>query len=183
MAIEPHSFPEWLKILLTALSAFAFGTISEPLKIWINRNSKLSSMRTSLYAELGSNYLLLSDFLRDRPETTKGFYMHMAVKGFPSSAYKWAVSQADVFYLLPEAHAFNAVYNTLLWAFSDNGRHALDEETLGLEVMDAFEREISAGSLNAAMFEKINPAVAKLTREVRRGERPAARKVARSSRK
>src|SRR5436305_1387176 len=103
--VAAEGLPEWLKVLITALAAFALGIIAEPIKIVISHWYKRRNMRRSLYSELANNYGHMSMFLRDRARPIEDFHLFLETEGFSTDVYQWAKSQLDVFYQLREAGA------------------------------------------------------------------------------
>jgi len=51
-------WPEWLKILVSALAGMATGILLEPLKYWISNWVVSREARNAIYAELGKIYSL-----------------------------------------------------------------------------------------------------------------------------
>jgi len=55
---EAVIWPEWLKILVSALAGMVTGTLLEPLKKWINDCVAAREGRKAIYTELGKVYAL-----------------------------------------------------------------------------------------------------------------------------
>jgi hypothetical protein len=69
--------PEWLKILITALSAFAVGILSDPIKTVFNEQLHRNLVRRRLYRKLSFLYVallrMLSDHTKNRTITLNVF--------------------------------------------------------------------------------------------------------------
>ena len=172
--IATAGFPEWLKILLTALAAFAVGVVTEPLKLIISNRYKMRNMRRSLYSELANNYGHLSMFLREEARPVEDFYLFCETEGFPTDAYRWAKSQLDVFYQLEEAGVLDNIYRNLEWAFSSVGDMEEQEEQedpdtvyRALLAMSIFEKHISEGNLKLKLFRSVSRQAYKLFEDLK----------------
>lgn len=154
----PAGFPEWLKILFTALAAFTAGLIAEPIKLIIGYWYKRRNLRRSLYSELAHNYGHLSMFLRERARPIDDFYLFCETEGFPTDVYRWAKSQLDVFYQLDEAGALDNIYRNMEWAFSNDEDETVEIaiEQKALLAMTIFENHICSGNLRLGLFKRVN---------------------------
>jgi hypothetical protein len=177
----PSAFPEWLKILLTALAAFAIGIVTEPIKLIISHWYKMRNMRRSLYSELANNYGHLSMFLRERARPIEDFYLFCQTEGFPTDVYQWAKSQLDVFYQLKEAGALDNIYRNIDWAFSDSGNATEQDMTTpehrALLAMDIFEKHIRAGNLKLSLFRSVNRHAYDLCKDLRNSKIESAEEL------
>jgi hypothetical protein len=148
--------PEFAKILITALSSFAVGIISEPIRSAMMTFFQAKKLRRALYIELAALHSDLA--LRRDGEHTPPHQPHMAefLRTFSFDIYKHARSKPDVFYSLPDAVAFDEIYRMYRICMSQNVKDDLALH-MSKRLLEGLDRDLKDGTFNDDLFREVYP--------------------------
>jgi len=103
---------ETTKVIIATLSGFIISFFAEPVKNYFQHRTKLHNLRTALYKELVSNYLLLESFsIENADANSLVIFTEMAIR---IESYQYTLEHNAIeFYGLSEATAMNTLYGSL----------------------------------------------------------------------
>lgn len=165
---------EFAKILITALSSFAVGIVSEPVRSALTTFIQAKRLRRALYIELGMLHKSLAKVSVDTGEDSKHFYAEL-LRCITFETYKHAKTKPDVFYSLAEAVNFDDLYQMFNFAFihyskNDNqkGRCAKNDDDaieLGRRLLTIIDEELTEGGFNDDLLREVSQDYAEYARE------------------
>jgi hypothetical protein len=149
---------EWMKILVTALSAFAVGTLLEPVRACISMRLQARGLRRALYAELTDFHELATTCTECAEGSKQRQYYSDLLKNFPFDTYKYAKTKPDIFYSLTEAQEWDAMIHG--WN-SSSAKEDQDRDGLAEYVLHGIGIALLYGDHSEKLFRKANAEVYK----------------------
>lgn len=143
--------PEYSKILITALSSFAIGIISEPVRLTMTTLFQAKKLRRALYIELGMLHKRLAYVDEDNHRNAE------LLRSFTFRTYNYAKTLPGVFYSLSEAVTFDELYGWYDFAIKVYSKDDDDVIKFSQRLLTVINHELSVGGFNDDLLREVSP--------------------------
>jgi hypothetical protein len=140
---------EWLKILITALSAFVIGIMSEPVKTFVNEQVRIYRMRTALYRELRRVYRQIEKaFISQADALSVLSEIHLELYDY------YCEKEQLLFLQMPDSWGLRRAFESVRLLPLQAKNMSLIELNLAIQsLQEALESDVKDGHLNETILE------------------------------
>jgi hypothetical protein len=154
---------EFSKILITALSSFTVGIVSEPIRAEIAVFLQKKRLRRALYIELATLHSFLSRRMPKQPtpafDRLRMRLDALRLRNHNFETYRYARTKPEVFYSLSDAVAFDDLYRQFDFLVRTIPSLEDDEGTLnsGDLMLDMLDYALKEGRFNDDLLKEVSP--------------------------
>ena len=148
----------WVKVLIGTVVGFVSAIFADLIKSGIREAKRRKRLQHAIYSELAQLYNFLHNFPQERISTphvqkaTTNLLRHLR-----TDSYKFAKSQPDIFYELPEASEIDALYGYLHFIQSGEPLHVEGLLEMGEALRRHIEDALATNRINVEMLKETDP--------------------------